>query len=310
MTMTPSSPEVANTPEVSRRGLFRWAGAAAIAGTTVAATGCASSAASTSGGTHVAKLFCTESGKGRNVLFLHGWGCDGDDWIWQQPAFEQAYRTITPDLRGHGRSEVTPSGTYMPNDFVGDVEALMLSKANGGKFVIIGHSMGGQIAARVAAKRPELVDGVVSIDGALGWEGDAVEYFRQSSAAMKASSNPAMEGIAMLGGVYAPNGDPALKAWHSRRLQGTPAHVVREAFPPLFFGEGQVGDGPASRKFCESLTVPVLHLTTDPNTVARMRPWFKHPKSQVSSVEQAGHWIMQDQPKVVNAGVMAWINRL
>lgn len=299
-----------STPELSRRSILRWTGVAALAGSTVAFTGCASSAASPSRSHRAAQLFCTESGKGRNVLFLHGWGCDGNDWIWQQPAFEKKYRTITPDLRGHGRSEVTPSGTYMPDDFVADVEALMLSKANGGQFVLVGHSMGGQIAARVAAKRPDMVDGVVSIDGALGWEGAAIEHFRQGSASMKASSNPANEGIAMLSGVYVPNGDPGLKAWHARRLQATPAHVVREAFPPLFFGEGQVGDGAASRQFCESLRVPVLHLTTDPNTVTRMRPWFKHPKSQVSAVSQAGHWIMQDQPKVVNAGVMAWIDRL
>jgi pimeloyl-ACP methyl ester carboxylesterase len=156
--------------DLSRRGMLTLAGAAAVAitqghGGAHAATG------------PTAKLFATEAGTGKNVMLLHGWTCDSHDWSWQLPLFESKYRVVAADLRGHGRSEVMPSGAYSPADFVADIEALISTGYPGQTFIIIGHSMGGQTAARLAAKRPDLVDAVVSVDGALGFSSDAAQLF-------------------------------------------------------------------------------------------------------------------------------------
>jgi hypothetical protein len=35
-----------------------------------------------------AQLFATETGKGRNVMLLHGWTANGEDWSWQLPVLE------------------------------------------------------------------------------------------------------------------------------------------------------------------------------------------------------------------------------
>jgi pimeloyl-ACP methyl ester carboxylesterase len=80
-----------------------------------------------------AKLFYTEAGTGMNVVLLHGWTCDSHDWITQLPVFESKYR-----LRGHGRSEVKPSGAYKPADYVADIEALILNKYPAENFIIVG----------------------------------------------------------------------------------------------------------------------------------------------------------------------------
>lgn len=294
---------------VTRRSLLKWAGSTAACTAVAGTAGCANTATARPPA-DTGNLFFTDTGQGRNVLFLHGWGCDSHDWSWQLPAFQTQYRTLSPDLRGHGRSPVFPSGAYQPEHFVADIEALMLKHGRDGKFVLVGHSMGGQIAARLAAQRPDLVQGVVSIDGAIGWDGAVVDFFLRTSQAMQHSEQPAQAAIAMIDTVYGPDTDPATKVWHARRLQGMAPHVLRESFAPLFFGPGQVGAGQASRAFCESLTVPVLHLSTDPATVARMRPWFKHPLSHVDAAPSAGHWIMVDRPRLVNTFVAAWIDRL
>jgi hypothetical protein len=67
-----------------------------------------------------ARLFTTEAGTGKNVVLLHGWTCDSHDWSWQLPLFESEYRVVAADQRGHGRSEVMPSGAYTPADYVAD----------------------------------------------------------------------------------------------------------------------------------------------------------------------------------------------
>ncbi len=96
-------------PNFSRRSLLKFAGAAAVA---TAVHGSASAAA-----TSRAKLFYTEAGTGKNVMLLHGWTCDSNDWIGQLPLFESKYCVVAPDLRGHGRSEMMPLGAYTPADY-------------------------------------------------------------------------------------------------------------------------------------------------------------------------------------------------
>ncbi len=105
-------------------------------------------------------------------MVLHGWTADSHDWSWQLPVLESRYRTIAVDLRGHGRSGIAGPGSYEPADYVADVETLITRRFAGERFVVIGHSMGGQIAARLAASRPDLVDGVISVDGSLGFSAD------------------------------------------------------------------------------------------------------------------------------------------
>lgn len=256
-----------------------------------------------------ARLFTTDAGTGTDVMFLHGWTCDSHDWSWQLPVFESKYHVVTVDLRGHGRSELMPSGAYTPDDYVTDIEALISTKYNCRKFILVGHSMGAQIAARLAAKRPDLVSAIVSIDGALGFSGEAAELFAMTARDLE-TSDPGTVVQALFESAYSPATDLAFRRWHARRVQGMPTHVVRESFGDLFLGTGQVGIGEASAEFCRSLTVPFYHLCRDPAQAERMRPWFSHPKSKVDVWPDAGHWIMLDRKDEVNVAVTSWIDAL
>ncbi|WP_321790053.1 alpha/beta hydrolase [Paraburkholderia sp. J94] len=256
-----------------------------------------------------ARLHSRDVGTGKNVIFLHGWTCDSEDWAGQVPHFKSRYRVVTVDLRGHGSSEVMPSGAYSPADYVDDIESLITTRYAGEPFVIAGHSMGGQIAARLAARRPDLVSAVISVDGALGFSSEAADVFQKTAHQLN-TSDPRAVAASLFNLVYGPATDPAHKQQHANRLQDTPSHVIRESFSPLFFGVDQVGIGEASAKFCAGLRVPFYHLCIDPVQADRMRPWFSHPKSKVEAWSDAGHWIMQDRKDDVNAAVSAWIDSL
>ena len=200
-----------NAHDFSRRNVLAGAGAAAVAITqphslAYAATG------------STAKLFTTEMGRGKNVMLLHGWTCHSHDWSWQLPMFETKYRVVAVDLRGHGRSEVMPSGAYSPADYVADIEGVISTKHPGQKFIIVGHSMGGQIAARLAAKPPDLVSAVVSVDGSLGFFGDAAQVFGKTAQDLNIN-DPGVVAPALFELVYDPATDPAFRRWHARRAQ-------------------------------------------------------------------------------------------
>lgn len=289
---------------LSRRNLLAFASA-----TVISATVKASPAHFAPKDSSTAKLFYTEKGEGKNIMVLHGWTCDSHDWSWQLPELENKYRTVAVDLRGHGRSQVMPSGHYAPADYVADIEALILTHYPGQKFILIGHSMGGQIAARLAAKRPDLVSAVVSIDGSMGFPDKQAALFQKAVDDLQ-NGDPYLTGPALFELFYDKSTPPAFKRWHASRLQGVPLHVIRESFGPLFLGAGQVGIGKASENFCRSLTIPVYHLCRDATQAGNMRTWFANPKSKTDYWTQTGHWIMQDRSEDVNKAVTAWIDEL
>jgi pimeloyl-ACP methyl ester carboxylesterase len=86
---------------------------------------------------------------------------------WQD--FEPILAALSPrchlyalDFRGHGASGRTP-GAYRVVDYAGDVVAFLEQRVKV-PAVLIGHSLGGMVAAAVAASRPDLVRGVVLED--------------------------------------------------------------------------------------------------------------------------------------------------
>lgn len=98
-------------------------------------------------------------GTGPGLLMLHG--LMGRATTWHQTAewLTPHFHVVGLDQRGHGLSD-KPDNVYTRDDYVGDavaaIEALGL-----GPTVLIGHSMGALNAWATAAKRPDLVRGLV-----------------------------------------------------------------------------------------------------------------------------------------------------
>ncbi len=93
------------------------------------------------------------------LVLIHGIGGCINWWRENMPHFSQNYRTYALDLPGFGRSKRL-SGLYTIEraaHFVRSWLKLLHLK----KVFLVGHSMGGQIAARVAAHHPELVEKLI-----------------------------------------------------------------------------------------------------------------------------------------------------
>ncbi|MGY6652330.1 alpha/beta fold hydrolase [Amycolatopsis sp. TRM77291] len=74
---------------------------------------------------------------------------------------------VTFDLRGHGLS--SPAGRYTFEAFLGDFGAVMAESGYVGPRaapVLVGHSLGADLAVHYAAGHPDAVSGLVLIDGA------------------------------------------------------------------------------------------------------------------------------------------------
>ncbi len=92
------------------------------------------------------------------LVLLHGIGASGEDWEYQIPVFAPLCRVIVPDLRGYGRSP--KGGAYTVEAFAADVWALLV-RLDIERFNLVGHSMGGAVALRMAVDRPGCIDRLV-----------------------------------------------------------------------------------------------------------------------------------------------------
>lgn len=93
-------------------------------------------------------------GDGVPVLLLHGFGADLNSWMFTQPALAVGRRAIALDLPGHGGSskEVGAGDAALVDAAAGVLDALGLDRVH-----LVGHSLGGAIAALVVARRPARV---------------------------------------------------------------------------------------------------------------------------------------------------------
>jgi pimeloyl-ACP methyl ester carboxylesterase len=98
------------------------------------------------------------------VILLHGFQTAGVTWLRTAQALA-GYDVIMPDFRGHGLSSGVEHGfsaELLTEDIATLIRALKLDKV-----FVAGHSMGGEIAGRLAAAHPDLVRAVVLVDPAL-----------------------------------------------------------------------------------------------------------------------------------------------
>ena len=111
------------------------------------------------------RLRIVDSGRGTAVVFLHGFGASMYSWRTTLPPVAAAgYRVIAIDNRGFGFSD-KPAHGYRNADYARLIVAL-LDSLDISSAVLVGHSMGGAIAAEVALAHPDRVRGLVLIDAA------------------------------------------------------------------------------------------------------------------------------------------------
>lgn len=110
-------------------------------------------------------LHYLDAGRGTTVIFLHGLGASMYAWRGTLAPVEAAgFRVVAFDNRGFGSSEKPAHGysnALYAQLLVAFMDSLRIPDA-----VLVGHSMGGAIAAECAIRYPDRVRGLVLIDAA------------------------------------------------------------------------------------------------------------------------------------------------
>jgi pimeloyl-ACP methyl ester carboxylesterase len=101
----------------------------------------------------------------RIFVLCHGGSAHAHWWDYVAPQLAAHGRVVALDFRGHGRSAWAE--VYGPAGYIADLKAFLRDQI-GKPVVLVGHSMGGEIAQRVAADCPELLEALVIVDSPHG----------------------------------------------------------------------------------------------------------------------------------------------
>ena len=235
-----------------------------------------------------------ETGRGAPPLLLvHCWCGDHTHLAPQLEHFGRTHRVVAVDLRGHGASD-TPAQEYTVAGFADDL-AWLCDQLRLAKPVVVGHSMGGNVAFELARRYPELPAAVVALDSAIVRPPWLLEAAQQHAAALRGPDyREAQRRFAE--GLFVPTDDARLKARLSDGLASVPQHVALSAWEQHLL----VWDGAAAAAACK---VPALFVSsgTPLSDVARFRELT--PQLVTGQTVGTGHFIPLFVPEQVNAMV-------
>lgn len=142
-------------------------------------------------GNGITMAYADEGTGTETLVFIHGLGSYLPAWKKNVEALRQYYRCIAVDLPGYGKSS---KGEYEGSmEFFSDAVISLADQLGIGKFVLVGHSMGGQIAIVAALRYPERVKALV-LAAPAGFETfheGQKQWFREVVTARSTAQTPA-----------------------------------------------------------------------------------------------------------------------
>lgn len=258
-----------------------------------------------------ASLHYDVTGNGpETIVFLHGLLWSGAMYAAQVAHFSQTYRCVTLDFRGQGRSDVARDG-YEMDDLAQDVLALV-HEIGGAPVHLAGLSMGGFVAMRIAARRPDLLRSLILLETSAGAEDPAkISSYRLLGTIGRLFGFGLVASRVMplmFGQTFLRDASRAPERAHWRRML-----VANDRI-----GVSRALRGVVERKSVESelslITAPTLVIVGDedvatvPAKAERIRDGIVGAKLVV--IPRAGHSSTIEEPAAVNAAIATFLRAL
>jgi pimeloyl-ACP methyl ester carboxylesterase len=254
-----------------------------------------------------------EWGRGSTTCFLvHGFGDGGFVWNEFAEILAARCRTIAIDLRGHGNSGWDAVAQYGISTHLADVmyavDVLRLEN-----IILIGHSMGGELAIRLAALCPQLLIGLVVIDYGPELDSAAIEHIRREFIADHQNYATPSEYAELLK-KRRPLPNPAVleRLANNSLRQGSAGGYELKSDPAM--GISQTSDAselPELWSVLQRISSPTLIIRGIASSVLQLavakRMKLVLRSGQLVSVNKAGHAVMIDNPEAFSAAAMPFI---
>jgi 2-succinyl-6-hydroxy-2,4-cyclohexadiene-1-carboxylate synthase len=257
-----------------------------------------------------ARVVYDVGGDGPAVTLLHGFTQSRVMWDEVAEGLGAGWRLLSPDLRGHGQTEVEPGGAYTMDACLGDLDALW-GALGVDRTHLVGYSMGGRLALHVATRRPDRLLSLVTVSArtlpeparaarreadeelARAIEHNGIEWFVEHW-----SSLPMFAGVARRGGAFN-------RALRERRLRNRPRELAAS------LRERGAGAAPPVDEGLRGLRAPALFVAGSedrPYVEAAATLAAMVPRGRVEIVDGAGHNVPAERPRELAALLKAHLS--
>jgi pimeloyl-ACP methyl ester carboxylesterase len=243
-------------------------------------------------------------GRGPVVLLVHGLGSSLRDWEYQVDDLASRYRVLTVDLRGHGKTSRT--GPITLAGFATDLREL-LTALDIRSAHVIGISLGASVALQLALDYPDVVDGLVIINGSP--EGPSTEnpaHVAELGWRISAVREQGMRGIGRL------LAERHLPAREHEAMRAVFAERWAENDPELYLASVAAITNWNVRDRLASLASPCLVISGDRDVtpVSFKEEYLRElPGAELVVIPDSGHMTTHDQPKALNSAVLRFLDR-
>ncbi len=244
-------------------------------------------------------------GLGSPLLLIHGLAGAAHEWRALAKLLTASHRVFAFDQRGHGFSAKTP-GKYSRDAYVRDAIRIIERLLSLGPLVLVGQSMGGLNATLVAARRPELVRGLVIIEAAPARCPTIAQEIRDLLDKWPSHFRTREEALTFFGGDsrYARAWVEGLEESDGFRARFRKEDMVESIADLAVHDYWDDWD----RIACPTLVVVGTRGSTGSGVLdemTRRKPWI-----HLERVENAGHDVHLDQPEAVGKAVQRFVSRL
>jgi pimeloyl-ACP methyl ester carboxylesterase len=239
------------------------------------------------------------------VVLLHGLFGSAMNWHGIARALAGRGHVLVPDLRNHGASPHADEMDYGAH--AGDVAAL-LDRHAASRPVVVGHSMGGKVAMRLALEHADRIGGLVVVDIAPVAYPDHLRFVVD---AMQRLDLPELSSRAEADAVLARSlREPALRQFLLQNLlRAERGFRWRINLPAIAAGLESLMDFPVGAE--ESYEGPVLFLSGARSDylddAGRERAMRLFPGARFEVVPEVGHWVHAEQPERFLAALQGFL---
>jgi pimeloyl-ACP methyl ester carboxylesterase len=242
-----------------------------------------------------------------SLVLVHGWGADGSSWDGVTAHLPASRSVRAPDLLGHGERVREPvprplTITALTDDLMADDAT---AAAPSPPAVLVGHSMGGQVAVDAALRYPQRVRALVLIDPALGADdAEMVGVPARVDDIRRRGAEPACEFV----DAAFPGREPE-DLWQKTRnkMARTPGPVLADLCGSMYLGPAALGPLRASAAALAELSQPVLSLYSTQEAADRARAFELAAGSRTCVWPGTTHYLHQQRPADFAGLLVSWL---
>jgi pimeloyl-ACP methyl ester carboxylesterase len=241
-------------------------------------------------------------GKGEPaVVLIHGWACDSNYWSAQIEALKAKYTVVAVNLAGHGGSEGNRTDWSIGN--YGEDVATVVRQLPNHQVVLVGHSMGGDVALEASRRIGDRVIGIVAVDSlqSVGLPPMRPQEIERQLAPFRANFIEATRSY-VTDKLFEKGADPTLVQKVAYDMSLEPASVGVASLQSLLAMDFTT--------LLPDIHVPVLAINSDMSPTDEARIGKSLPGFKADVLEHTGHFLMMEAPQRFNPVLLKDIDSL